>query len=321
MKRQLHNDLLARYFNGTASKADLKEVAQWLKEDAAHESELKQLDKVWISGQSQKQSFDTNKAWQKVASQTIQVPTKNKANIFKIAAGFAAIFAIGSLLWFLTSSSTVEMLSYQTTNESKEITLPDGSKVTLNAYSSLQFPEKFTEDKRSVSMIGEAFFEVTKNPAKPFIIDINTTEVTVLGTSFNINSRDTATVVSVKTGKVKFGIKKGLQVELIKDQEAKYIARKDSITPTVTVDPNVFAFKTQMFYFENTALENVIERLSKAYHVNIKLDDKSWANYNLTATFERQKLDTVLDVIAETLNISVRKDGEQYLFKKKANIQ
>lgn len=321
MKKELHNDLLARYFNGTASEADLKEVAQWLKEDAANESELKQLDKVWTNGQSQKQSFDTTKAWQKVASQTVKAPKRNKASIYKVAAGIAAIFAIGLLLWFFTSSNSVEMLSYQTTKESKEITLPDGSKITLNAYSSLQFPEKFTENERNVSMIGEAFFEVMENPTKPFKIDINTTEVTVLGTSFNIDSRDTATVVSVKTGKVKFGIKKGLQVELIKNQEAKYIARKDSITPTVTVDPNVFAFKTRVFYFENTSLTNVVERLSKAYHVDIKLDDKSWANYNLTATFERQKLDTVLDVISETLNISVRKEGEQYYIEKKANIQ
>lgn len=158
-----------------------------------------------------------------------------------------------------------------------EIVLPDGSKVWLNAASSLRFPTVFVGKKREVEMTGEAYFEISSLSPKgklkmPFIVKVNGMEVQVLGTHFNVNAYDDET--TTKTTLLKGAVKviKGNSTLLLKPgQEARV---KQNGQMQLVKDANVneaIAWKNNLFWFENDDIYSVMRQLSRWYDVDIKI--------------------------------------------------
>lgn len=152
------------------------------------------------------------------------------------------------------------------------IVLPDGSKVWINAESSLRFPVQFSGKERQVQLTGEAYFEVAENASQPFKVLVNNkTEVLVLGTSFNINAyagqpRAKATLI---TGKVNIRSGKAAAV-LVPGQEA-------SIAGDITVVDNAdinkaIAWKNGAFDFNNTTIEELAAQLERWYDIEVTYD-------------------------------------------------
>jgi len=156
-----------------------------------------------------------------------------------------------------------------------QLALPDGSMVWLNASSSVRFPTAFAGNERRVEITGEAYLEVAKNPAKPFIVSVNNAEVQVLGTHFNINAYSDE--LDVKTtlleGSIKFVnaesniiLKPGQQSQLTKHGMIK-------VESNVNVE-EVIAWKNGRFNFENAGIEAVMRQLSRWYDVDIEFGGK-----------------------------------------------
>ena len=138
---------------------------------------------------------------------------KQKSTSRWIGWAAAAVIALAVGFWFTSQPAmgdTKLLVASTKYKAQKTVTLADGTKVWLNGNSELTYPATFEADHRTVQLTGEAFFDVTKNPTKPFIITTNKAKVTVLGTSFNVRAitAESATEVVVKTGKV------GLRVAL-----------------------------------------------------------------------------------------------------------
>jgi transmembrane sensor len=169
-----------------------------------------------------------------------------------------------------------------------ELMLPDGSKVWLNAASSIRYPVSFTSDERRVEITGEAYFEVEKNPAKPFRVAIFTSpgnqmaEVEVLGTHFNINaySDEQAINTTLLEGKVKVtalatqpqATNNKLQTILKPGQQAS-ISDKSSKILVQTVDADAFiAWKNGFFNFQDASLQQVMRQLARWYDVDVKYE-------------------------------------------------
>ncbi len=152
-----------------------------------------------------------------------------------------------------------------------QVELPDGSQVWLNAASSLRFPTAFAGKERRVEISGEAYFEVAKNKAMPFVVSVNGAEVQVLGTHFNIMAynEEKAVKTTLLEGSVRFVsgnnnslLKPGQQSQLSKEGQVKVIS-------SVDVD-EVMAWKNGMFNFKNADLETVMRQLSRWYDVDIE---------------------------------------------------
>ncbi len=176
---------------------------------------------------------------------------------------------------FSTSStnSTASKVTYNTISTPRggqyQLVLADGSKVWLNAESSVTFPTSFTGSERKVSMKGEAYFEVAHDASKPFLVSANNTEVKVLGTHFNINGYDGETRTTLLEGSVAVELP-GKTSRIIPGQQAVTSNLNNAIVVLNGVDLNeVMAWKNGYFYFTHASVEMVMKQLSRWYDVDI----------------------------------------------------
>jgi ferric-dicitrate binding protein FerR (iron transport regulator) len=182
--------------------------------------------------------------------------------------------------------------------------------VYLNADSKLYYPEEFDDNSRVVEFEGDAFFDIAKNQAKPFIIKAKKAEIKVLGTSFNVNTNlgIDEVEVFVETGTVQLNeIKKNKKPVLIKPG---YIGKlhNSELSLRINSDLNYLSWKTKYFNFENVKLGNAIDILNRAYHSNIKCNDKKIAEIQWYGTFDNNEIDSILKIMCEAFNLKSTKN-------------
>ncbi|WP_276166411.1 FecR family protein [Zobellia alginiliquefaciens] len=184
------------------------------------------------------------------------------------------------------------------------LTLQDGTKITLNAGSSIEFPESFNAlSTREVKLNGEAFFEVAKNPNKPFIIHTENVTTQVLGTSFNVNAYDFSENISVtvRTGKVRVQSenKDGAinTVYLTPNQMAAYSKKGDELITSTVDNENYLDWKNGIIRFNDITFLEASKMLTRWYGIEIDFQSPSLKNCHVTARYEKAKLHVVLESI------------------------
>lgn len=186
------------------------------------------------------------------------------------------------------------------------IVLPDSSKVWLNAGSIFRYPKKFASGIRSVELVeGRAYFEIKHHDKYPFVVKTEKLNVTVLGTSFDVQAyqKEGMTKVSVVTGKVGITLKdskKTSAVMLLPKQEIvlQNIDQKLIKIPTREIAVNVWC-KSQLV-FEQESLGNVFKVLEQKYNIKISVEDKSLLSEPVTITLSNQHLDAVMQILGYT---------------------
>lgn len=336
----ISEELLARYLGDTASESERNEVEAWLAESEANARELATYRLIWDHTASMKKSssaVDTDAAWNKMkgkmaasakpAATPREVPApevstweartiefrpevrKRRLPVTVWAAAMIAMLVTAFGWFFLMKDKAPESLNIATTNNTTEQLLPDGTKVFLNYNSTLTYPKVFNGDLRTVSLQGEAFFDVKRDTERPFVIQANGTEIRVLGTSFNVKAYKEAPVrVDVATGKVRVS-KDQHRVELVKGQGAEVL--KDSIR-SLQANMNLMGYRTQVYEFNAADLVDVVSSIRDGYHVDVRLSNDKIAQCRLTIRFEKEPVDATLSVIAETLDLNLRKEGKVY---------
>ena len=156
-----------------------------------------------------------------------------------------------------------------------QLILPDGSKVWLNAASSITYPAVFVGKKRNVTVTGEVYFEVSKNREKPFVVDINgKSSVEVLGTSFNVNSY--ADENTIKTTLLEGSIKvknQSAAVTLKPGQQAEIVASRETVKVNTNIDlVQVMGWKNGFFHFKRTNITEVMRQMARWYDVEIRYE-------------------------------------------------
>jgi len=202
------------------------------------------------------------------------------------------------------------------TDASKVLTLADGSQVTLEPKASLFYPAVFNSAQRVVYLNGNAFFDIAKNPNRPFLVYSAQIVTKVLGTSFTIrrNGRSNEIEVAVMTGKVIvenanlggsgfISSKKGV---VLTPNKKVTINQGDYITGLVEeprlIKESALAAEANAFVFEETPLINVIQKLQEAYGVEIKIENETLMGCPITADLPEASLFAKLEVIHALLN-------------------
>lgn len=178
-------------------------------------------------------------------------------------------------LVYKSNNKAAEAIVYNTVTTPKggqyHIVLPDGSKVWLNAASSLRFPTSFSGNERRVEITGEVYFEVAHNAKMPFIVKANETEVAVLGTHFNMMAYPDEKVMktTLLEGSVKVS-RAGKSAMLAPGQQARLSTSSENIRVLDDVDMDKeMAWKTGYFQFEDDNLESIMRQVSRWYDVDI----------------------------------------------------
>ncbi len=322
----ISNDLLAKYFAGEATAAELAAVEQWAVASSENREQLSQLRMLWLDtgvvvmDDAVGQSFDVDLAFAKVKAKR-EKALAGKAGrgsgwLLKVAASVAVLLLLGYLLKIYVFDA--RQLEYQAAAEIKTLQLTDGSTVTLNKQSSLSYASKFRGAKREVTLRGEAFFEVEHNPEKPFVVYAGNTTIEVLGTAFNVAMEAGQVEVLVETGRVRFSAN-GQEVVLSAGQQAVY-EESFGIAPVgesqAVADAAQF-WRTRRLVFAGNSLAEVVAALEEAFEVEIELANQELANCSLTVTFENDSLENMLDVIALTLELEVSRNGNRILLSGK----
>lgn len=184
----------------------------------------------------------------------------------------------GNLI-YNSSETDAGKLAYNTIQTPKggqyQVTLPDGSKIWLNASSSLRYPVEFIGNERKVELTGEAYFEVTKNKAKPFRVYTDQEVVEVLGTHFNINAYkdELSTKTSLLEGSVQVTHIKSNNKAIIKPGQQS-IVQNNSANQKITIKnidiDEAVAWKNGYFMFDDEPLESILRKVSRWYDVDVE---------------------------------------------------
>lgn len=195
----------------------------------------------------------------------------------------------------------------------KELVLPDSSHIWLNAGSSIDYPAVFQGNERNVSLTGEAFFDITHDPAHPFVIRTGALRTRVMGTSFNIKAypEDSAIAVSVVTGRVSVSSAKA-SVDLLPDQQAVYGKSADKLIAQPCPGAGALAaWKEGKLQFRNKPLHEVVRTLERRYAVSVRVDERARECPVLHADFDdNEPVSRILEMLAVSLNGKVEKEGE-----------
>ena len=211
------------------------------------------------------------------------------------AAVLLLVIGIASWGWFFSSpnptmmNSTTQWLSASATQgETLTLTLPDGSTAILNSGSNLRYPATFARKKREVQLDGEAFFEVTSNPKKPFIVKTEILTTEVLGTSFNIEAFPSQNEARVR---VQAGAQ---QCELHPSQQAVFHKTTQQIQVQTVATNDFTDWKEGILRFRESSLPTVVQKIEKHYGVQIRLEVENAERCYLSGTFVKEDLNVVL---------------------------
>jgi transmembrane sensor len=259
-------------------------------------------------------------------------------NWFRLAAAIVVILGAtlilkkDSILPLLNTEKAALSQATETENNDEQplnLTLSDGSKVTLKQGSKLQVSPDFGQQNRTVFLAGEAFFEVQKDPSHPFLVYAGGIVTKVLGTSFNIRAynAEPKTLVAVRTGHVtvyqqeKAGNKSQIhpeQIFLTPNQQVVFEKMQGKLVKTLVEKPIILQnIENSNFEYDETPITKVLTELENAYGVKIIFDTDLLAKCNLTASFSNEPLYDKMEIICETIQARYEiADGQIVIYAK-----
>jgi transmembrane sensor len=268
-------------------------------------------------------AYDIEQQWKRLESAMAspesvapETTTPQKANIrwiFKLLAAaclvLGAFFAVNRYLIAPREQASVTVPVEQKAANGQQIklVLPDGTRVRLNAGSSISFPKKFAKNIREVELAGEAFFDVTRNEKAPFVIRTGEVTTKVLGTSFNIRAypENEAVQVAVVEGKVKVNAKIGSAdqkacVFLSKSEMATFQKEAGELIVSTYDEKEQIGWKDGMLYFQKSDFGSTIIKLERWYGVKFEVApgvrmDTDW---RFSGKFQNKPLDYILGVMS-----------------------
>ena len=197
-------------------------------------------------------------------------------------------------------AATNEPITYNTITTPRggqyQVILPDGTKVWLNAASSLKFPTAFAGNQRSVELTGEAYFEVTKNTAKPFMVKVDNMQVKVLGTHFNIMAYSDEAAIKTTLLEGAIQLNNGSKRDFLKPGQ-QGIVQGDNVQVIDADTDQAIAWKNGFFEFRRANIRDIMKQLSRWYDTEVTYEGKI-ADDEFVGKIERNvKLSQVLHIL------------------------
>ncbi|MEG1188676.1 MAG: FecR domain-containing protein [Bacteroidales bacterium] len=242
----------------------------------------------------------------------------------RIAAVIVPLFILNLTAWFLflkpVSKQGYKEI-YAGRGDKMIVILPDGSKVWLNADSKITYPENFSTSFRELSLTGEAFFEIEKDPRHPFIVDAGAMKIKVLGTSFNVRAYadDDFITSTLKEGKVSLSFINKEDKELLLTPGETVTYSKINGDYRVEADPHYESssdWTRHILQFNNTPLPDLVKVLERHFNVTIELMDKDLYQYTYTFTSQEESLTEILSGMAAITPVKhVQLNKKSYLLQ------
>lgn len=305
MEKEYLQALLTRFFRNDYPEEVRNRFATWFIREVQTEEKKDVLKEIW---DSLPMTADlTSYAELKKVNKRIH---SGNNQLYRRLAAIAAIIIlplVGVLTttWYyeqtVVSQDMQMMECYVPNGERKQLTLPDGSTVWLNAGSTLFYPKTFGK-KRTLYLSGEGNFTVVKNKEKPFIVKTNYIDVEALGTVFNVHSYpdEDKTITILEVGKIRVDDKSGISESVIlsPNEQLVYNHANASFKKSRVDASRLSSWTEGILIFQQETLSEVFRSLERKYNVKINYNDSKFANMTFTVRFRAEEtLDEALEVL------------------------
>ena len=309
----VNDELIARYLSGEAQPEEAEALIDWL-EDSVNHKHFEKIQATWhfTLPSKGKVSFDKDSAWNALQ---LDMRSTSKGSSLSLWYRVAAALIIGlSAVYFgynLFQWKTVaQQISVVTQKNTETVTLPDNSTVVVNRNSTITYPKGFSKDSREVNFSGEGFFSVKADVSKPFVIHTTVADIKVVGTEFNVSSAGSALEVNVQEGRVL--VYTSTDSVYIEAGHAALLEATKPIKIVNTIDANQWGYATRKFDFQDVPLADVFQSIEKAYPYTIQVANTDIKNCRLTASFDHVSAREMLNLIGETLDLTIQENDSTF---------
>lgn len=309
---------LIKYLNKTLTPKEQLNVKQWINDSDENKLHFQKIEKLWNNATAINdfEKIDVDSQWVLTLNQMKDIdhksqkqPKKRPSLIWKVAASVVLLACMAALY---NSFFTPIILVAENGKENRH-ELPDGSIIWLNKDSKLTYEKDFMEELRKVTLSGEAYFEVAKNPDKPFIVKAANTSTKVLGTKFNIKENKNKIALTLNEGSVQFSSE--LEKEILTPGEKIIADNTGKLKKMKNDNMNFLSWKTRTLTFNHTSLKTAIEDIEIFYGIEIKTENKELLKCNLTSEFKDVPLEDVLQTLQILFQFEYQQTGEnKYTF-------
>lgn len=339
MENKARHKVLTRYLNGECTAEERAVVEQWYRSLDTMDDDSRLFD------------FDEEVELERKMlikiQQRLSVPQNNveagngRARFFtpmRVAAAALILFVAGATWTLLRGQASGLPLVYEgetangmvtlqnRSNHVEEHRLPDGSLIKLQPFGTIIYPKQFASGKREVRLIGEAFFDVTKDKTRPFIINAHDVLVKVLGTSFNIIAyeNDSEVKVAVRTGRVSVtrpanNASHGTTNEVIltPNQQVVYNTLKENFSKQIVPSPRIILEKPTLIRmkYEAAPVDKIFKVLEENYGIDIVFDPLVLSSCTLTTTMEEEGFYERIEVICQAIGATFEVQDARVLIK------
>jgi transmembrane sensor len=308
MGKEKYDDLMKRWLTNQVTEAERTKIEAWLET-----IKLEYADELEMSNQEAEELYNkiTSKKDNLREIQSFRPESIRRKHglrwMMRVAAGLFGVALAAYAVWTFTNT---QQMNFASDIGIKKVILNDNTLVWMHGDSKLSYYEK--QDGRFAELEGEALFEVTKDPSRPFTIRYKDVNIKVLGTSFSLKTGDSIQLI-VLTGKVNFSSASDKEgIDVIPHEKAIYtsgagiqkvsLLEQEAQSTVVNTDYNM--------HFNNTIFSTVVERLENKFDVSIQLTNTDIGKCHINLDITDHSLENSLMMIASVLNIEYHIDGK-----------
>ncbi len=330
---EIEKKAIINYLSGEFSASDAEVLNKWLSESESNKLLFDQFSDIWQAGYHHiaKNKIDIEQAWTDIQKRLHLGDSKKTKIVWKEILRYAAVFVIAAFLGTMgyhllrpeeAITQVAKRVEFMAPLGSRSyVQLADGSKVWLNAGTTISYLTTYGANNRDIKLTGEAYFDVAKNKVLPFVVNSGDISVTALGTQFNVKAyaEEKRIETTLIEGSVRLdgnSFKLGKEVILKPNQKAIFTnLDKPTMEIVENVDPRpVVSWKEERWVIQNEKLGELAKKLERRYDVNFIFDDEVLKEYAFGGTLEDENIEQIMKAISYTAPIKyVIQDNTVYI--------
>lgn len=315
--------IILRNLSGEASCDDVIIFSEWLSSSARNKESFLKIKKYWDAEVAGAKLQNPEAIYNKLLDRIRKEERKETVRRLWIRyAGAAAVAIIVGITGYWIGGqrnvTPVQYYSYITGNSVSSFELPDGTEISLNKNSTLSYSSSYGEKVREVSLEGEGYFSVMKDKEKAFVVDLNGSKISVLGTVFNVKnySKENVTTATLVEGSIRFETPEQ-QILLKPDQQLVFNKSENQIGIENVSTDLITAWKSHLIKYKSISFKEFLDMLKDRYTVDIVLSNEILGEQKVTGSFDESlAVDQILNLMKKNLSFRWKKEGDKYVINK-----
>ena len=323
-------ELLHRLIAGTTTEEENRQLMEWFRQCASKEEFFMLFETAWKESTDEMPRDVQERMYRRLSreldekkTKTILLRSRFSWKVWPQIAVACIIIVLGLVNYRMNDKqkqlSTQNFTVLAEKGQRAFITLPDSTKVWLNSDTKISYPADYGLKERNVTLVGEAYFEVAKNPDKRFIVEAKGMQVEALGTSFNVNAyqNDNKIIASLFSGSVRVSYDR--HVAILKPHESvkvDLLNRSFSRYKDESMQ-NIALWRKNEITFDGESLEEITHIMSRLYNTTICIEDESLKKVCYIGTIRNNNLENFIDIINLTTPVVYENKGDTVFLRKR----